>query len=1154
MTKQLNTPSDNLLFRPGIIRNKNSSAPVRSLTMSDLNNENVNLTGSFRFDSPGSALKSSQQLNIDFSNFSNHTFFNSAEAKTQKAFSKIINQLPFDGTKSEIDAFSDGLSGFEKYVLDQFPKNTGYLCFSGSSGASGGTYLSVKDFKGSTSYSLAKDPTGESVLDPETNPFTWEFYLSIPSQTNDNQVIAQKISGSNGITIFLSSSATKTNPSQNADVVAIVRSGDQFLTSSLEIEKGKFNHIAAVLDRSSGPGQILMYKNGSKYSSSLYANLDQIDFKTSPLTLGSGTNQTVGSYTFSPKQTLSGALDDFRIWNTSRSQQEIEINRHGNIFSQQNLKLLYRFNEPSGSFSGNGQNLVLDYSGNGLHAQVQNFSMSLRNTSSYGSSPIPYEDDASSVVLFPSFSDVISLNSRLLTSASNYDFNNPNLVTRLIPAHYLLDASNAEGFLTENGGIGNSINSVNDQPGGAQLGQPQIIAGLLYTFSETFDELKMFVDEFKRLLNVDVLSQDTVSNQLLPWLSRYYGIALPNIFSNATIDQYVDGKNVRMDRLGTQSLQTVQNILWRRIFSDLPYIFSTRGTHASLRSILANLGISPSGPIRIREFGGSSVRTLGDSYVRGHEIAAMINMSGTASSAGTLNAQGIDNSRPFLLGSYLSGSRSEPGYPYIAGSLVGGISNNTSDGLFTSGSWSCEGIYKFDNKTSHNTTQSLMRLHVTGTNSASSKHGILFNVVATKPITSTSSTGSLALYGMPLSGSTTSSINLILTGVDVFDGQKWQVSFGRNRNDEISSYVSSSYFLRASKFTPAGLEQFYSTSSYFDDSSNNVLQTINSYNTSGSFLCIGSQSIDTSGGKFLNNSSYSSLTRETRFTGNVSSIRFWSKGLSESESMTHARNFKSLGVDDPETNFNFVLTSSGSFARIRQDVSIDQPVTMSNSSGIISLFDFSQNGLTISGTGFEANKRIVQPERFDYEVLSSNFQSGENPNKVRIRSFLDADTASTFGTSVAPLHDIPQNEDPTDDRRVSIEVSVVQALNEDIMNIFSTLDSLDNLIGSPELVFAQEYTHLRNLRRIYFNRLTSKINFQSFFEFFKWFDDTISMLLEQMLPWNSKFMGGAYVIESHALERPKFTYKYYDMYLGEENRGGKEVIQLQQFIGTLRKF
>jgi hypothetical protein len=1156
MARELSTPSDNLLFKPGILRSRKPGAPVRSLTMANVENSQTNLTGSFRFDSPGAPLKSTQQLNVDWSDFSKHTFFNSAQAKVQKAFDKIINRMPFDGTKSEFDAFVDSLTGFEKYVLDIFPTHVGYLAFSGSSSPSNpGTYINVPDFQGAYNTDLSKKTSGRPVVDPGTKPWTVEFYFNSPAEQNDNQVIFQKLSGANGISLVLSSSANKSNPAASVDLLAMVRSGSLTLSASMELTKGQFEHAAVVFDRKAGPGQILLYKNGVQAASSSQGNLGAIDFSTAPVTLGSGTLHSFDYYQFTPRQTLSGALDELRVWHTARTQANIQNSRFLDVFSQPNLAMLYRFNEPSGSFSGNGNNLVLDYSGNGMHATVSNFSMSLRNTGTYGSPPVTGERSINSTVLFPTFNSVTALNTLLLSSASSYDFSNPNLVTRLVPTHYLLEASDAEGLTTEEGGIGDDLTSTYDQPGGARVGQAQIIAGLLYTFSETFDEMKMFVDELKRLLNVDVLTVDTVSNQLLPWLSRYYGIVLPNFYSGASMQQLLDGSNVRTDRLNTTALQVVQNTLWRRMFADLPQLFATRGTHASLRSVLANMGIQPGGPIRIREFGGSKVREIDDSYVRRHEIASLLNFSGTLSPAGTLSAQGTDSNRPFLLGSYLSGSRVEPGSPHPKGVLSSAGTDWRWDGLFTSGSWTAEGIYKFDLTVNQTAVQSLSRMHVTGSSVTSAAHGVLFNLVAKKPVITASTTGSLVLYGRPGVGSIATPLKLELTGVDVFDGQKWHISYGRHRNDLVGSYVSSSYFLRAGKFTPAGLEQYYTTSSYYDDSVGTMLSSGSDlYNASGSFLVVGSQSIDTSGGEFLNDASVTSEARTTHFSGKAAAIRFYSLGADETTTKTHARNFKSVGVLDPEVNFNFVTTASGTFGRLRQDTNIDQPVTKSDGSGDITIFDFSQNGLTMAGTGFETSVQVINPERFDFEVLSANFQSGENPNKVRIRSFLDNRLAEAYGVSLAPLHQIPQSEEPKDDKRVAIEIGVTQGLNEDIMGIFATLNYLDNIIGSPELVFSQDYPHLRNLRRIYFNRLTKKVNYQSFFEFFKWFDDTIGDLLEQMLPSDSKFGGTSYIIESHALERAKFTYKYYDLYLGEQDRGGKEVILMQQIVGALRKF
>jgi len=91
-----------------------------------------NVTGSYRYDDPGNPLKSTQQLNIDWKQFENHTFFNSAEAKVNMAFERIINGYPFDGTVEELFKFEDSLTGFEKWVLDSLPHYTGFLNFNGS--------------------------------------------------------------------------------------------------------------------------------------------------------------------------------------------------------------------------------------------------------------------------------------------------------------------------------------------------------------------------------------------------------------------------------------------------------------------------------------------------------------------------------------------------------------------------------------------------------------------------------------------------------------------------------------------------------------------------------------------------------------------------------------------------------------------------------------------------------------------------------------------------------------------------------------------------------------------------------------------------------------------------------------------------------------
>ncbi len=139
----------------------------------------LNYTGSFRYDEPGNPLKSTQQLNIDWSKFENHTFFNSAEAKVNVAFETIINNYPFDGTAGEIFNFEDSLTGFEKYVLDTLPRYTGFLNFMNSQ------YIQVSDRAGTLYPSLSKNTTSRNILDPGTDSFSYEMYILIPNNQQD---------------------------------------------------------------------------------------------------------------------------------------------------------------------------------------------------------------------------------------------------------------------------------------------------------------------------------------------------------------------------------------------------------------------------------------------------------------------------------------------------------------------------------------------------------------------------------------------------------------------------------------------------------------------------------------------------------------------------------------------------------------------------------------------------------------------------------------------------------------------------------------------------------------------------------------------------------------------------------------------------------
>jgi hypothetical protein len=844
--------------------------------------------------------------------------------------------------------------------------------------------------------------------------------------------------------------------------------------------------------------------------------------------------------------------------------------------------------------------------------------------------PITLEIPKRNPVLFPDVTGVIDLNTTLLSSASNYDRNNPNLITNLIPKHYLLDASMAEGFgMNTSGSVGEIYQAPTTKfPGGGKIGSPQLISMFLFTWAKQFDELKIFIDHFSKLLHIDYDQYEVVADQFIPFLANYFGFQLPNQFRDSSINQYLVGENLGVDvGLSTRGLAYVQNQIWKRILINMNEIIRSKGTIHSIRAFMLASGINPNRSFRFREFGGVRSRRINDSALRKKltEISALLDMSGTlATTTVTLNSQGIPDSKPFIMSPFLSSSRVEVGFPPARGSFTNkeskkygyhGISNWISDGLWTSGSWTYEGVYQFPGmigeKTAiHFPTQSLMRMHVTGNVLPSSTHGVTVNLTAFSG--SGISTGSLVFYARPGTDANSPTLSLEMTGANIFDGDPWHIACGRSRNDEINSIVSSSYFLALAKQSWGRITEYHYTSSYFQETTGTLATFDNTFtyrfnapavggvpdvdqewrSTSGSFFAFGSQSLLTAGPAtdyFLNSIAKvpAIRARTTHFSGRMGHMRFWSKALSGSEIKEHVRNFKSVGVQKPLTHFNFETLPTGSFARLRIDVSTDQVVTQSDAIGDITLFDFAQqfvsgarasvpggvgpaapwlrgrvgkspdlskNYFHMSGSGFAASARVIQPTRFDYTIINPKFDEASADNKVRIRGFKKFSNIEELGGEVAPVYEIRPSELPVDDTRFGIEISSVQALNEDIVNIFATLETINNAIGNPELVFATSYPDLEDLRKVYFNRLTDKVNFKTFFEFFQWFDTSFGTIIESMIPRRTKFMGVDFVIESHMLERAKFNYNYEDVYVGENNRHGlRGVILLQQLIANIQR-
>ena len=1219
-------------YIPSFLRAAMTGSRPLVLTGEVLADTNAASSASFQYDPAYNALKSTQQLNVDWSQFQNHTFFMSAEAKVNLSFDQIINGFPFDGTRLETEVFFDNLTGFDKWVFDQFPTFHGELQFqratisgwvpvSGSTTTNDqapGTWIAVQNKVGALFPELVTNQntsTGQQVLNPTgSQSLTIEMQIYLPPVANDVQVICQMVSGTSGVgtsgfTVYLTSSLS----TGSVDAMFVVTSGSTYMTVPVTLNKGQFNHVAFELNRDNGLPFLESFLLSIPVAESVtQEEMGDLPIDDSNFLIGIGIPIQYGTTLVRPVETLNATIDEFRVFHSARTPQQQAAYASKALYSTSDLALYYRFNEPTGSLDGTNQvntinSVVLDSSGNSLHALIANFNFTQRQNSLLDAlNPLTNEREETCPILFPAYPPVVALNEQLLSSASIYDQENPNLITKLIPQHYLLEGAAQDGTPeTEEGQAPFGGNGI---PGQGVMSNTQILVSLLYIYARFFDEIKLHLDAFSSLKTVDYdtgdsVAPDTVPDVFLNTLVNNLGFHMPPLFQDADIDQYVRGENVTIDDYSTNvnTLRYVQHTLTRRILKNLPSVLRSKGTQYSIQAFLRAVGIDPNSILRMREVGGPTAQQL--QFVRDNKVepGTMVWFSGSRENSGTQLVQ-----TRFLLA-----PRVEPGWPNPIGNFVydnnGHAIGTTSvtDTLLTSGSWTWEGIVKFtpaDIGSMHSATQSLARLCVAGSGETIFGEGIFgvetpfgFNIntqnnvslVANLIAVSSSVEPKLVLYIRPGDFGASSSIDSpmlrleidtqvpnVFTGpapLGIFNGDRWNISFGCIRGDDpqalpVNTPSASFYFLRLAYQNNGEIVQLFQTGSWFNETpthGNNTLRVFpTNANIFGPWLAVGgAQSVPVDSGSttyFLNNSLVApDEARVTDFCGRMSNVRFWSKGLSLDEWREHVRNYNSVGVEDPTANWNYVNNKAGSFGRLRMNVMTKQDDRNADGTGTVTFLDFSENLLHMTGSGWDPNQEVMVGEIFDLSFFNPYFDEAATNNKVRARSFLNFDLVEqTPWAQLAPVYEVPPSETPTDDVRFIMEFSLIEALNRDIITIFSTLDTLDNAMGDPDLLFSMDYPIIENLRDIYFNRIKAKLNFDAFLIFFRWFDNTIGQFIQQLIPRKTNFKGVNFTVESHMLERHKMNYEpQAQIYIGDSNRTNlNATLLLQQIAGSITRY
>ena len=146
----------------------------------------------------------------------------------------------------------------------------------------------------------------------------------------------------------------------------------------------------------------------------------------------------------------------------------------------------------------------------------------------------------------------------------------------------------------------------------------------LHMWGEHFDLLRGYIDNYGTFYKQQYKKQDSTPSNLLPILSENLGWELINPFSSSISDYYTDqtyGDNGK----------DIANNTWRKVLNNLVYIYKSKGTRNSVQALLNTYGY-PSDILTIDEFGGST--TDNEIAIEGDVITPSI---GLASSTGNVS-------------------------------------------------------------------------------------------------------------------------------------------------------------------------------------------------------------------------------------------------------------------------------------------------------------------------------------------------------------------------------------------------------------------------------------------------------------------------------------------------------------------------------------
>ena len=530
---------------------------------------------------------------IDFTTASNFAKFGSAELYYEKAFERIHQYYPYDGTLHEKIEFENSSSYFDKYVFDTlYPRTNGYMNFIGSAyiTVDGGPHTASAGMIGKTLDSTFDNSMIYNESKKRTNAFefrvedgiTTEFWFKAPNNTDIKTILHISGSDSNGeikitqdtsnIKLFIASGSFGGAPTGLHENIATVTDTD-------------WNYYAVTAVSSSDGITVKGFKNGKlsyqKTTSGASYNYGNI------LPNVGGLNARIGQ-NFSNGEQLTGSLDEFRFWKTVRTPEDIYntwfiplgggTNKHdANI----GLSCYFKFNEGITGIESL-DTTVLDYSGRINNGLIQNYATTLRKTDSAITEKLG-EPEFLDPIIYSSHPDVISKKAEYKASGSHADLENSSTFFNYFPA-----------WMQEE-----------DEQGGNQL---KFLSQVLGSYLDTLWHQIGFINKIHDHHYI------SGSNKALPFAKKLLydqGFVMPDLFVDAT--KFENFRQKDDNEVFEKEINEVRNIIYHNIYNNLNSIQKSKGTEKAFRNFFRSVGIGQD-VVKLKMYADDSTFVLRNNY------------------------------------------------------------------------------------------------------------------------------------------------------------------------------------------------------------------------------------------------------------------------------------------------------------------------------------------------------------------------------------------------------------------------------------------------------------------------------------------------------------------------------------------------------------